>query len=212
MTMVARTLARLPKLHSTIIAQRCFLPSSGKLVTTNAHRSGSRESGQTNRYAIPQGLVVQTRDIHLTRRNESTVLLAGVGVAVGALAARQALIEFRKYQDAQQPSDTSEGSETMQGEQASKDGEATTAPPGVSAGASGLFGAFGKRYYDGGFDEKMTRKEAALILGVRESAAAQRIKDSHRRILMINHPDKGGSKYMAAKINEAKEILLKGRE
>ena len=96
--MVARTLARLPKLHSTIIAQRCFLPSSGKLVTTNAHRSGSRESGQTNRYAIPQGLVVQTRDIHLTRRNESTVLLAGVGVAVGALAARQALIEFRKYQ------------------------------------------------------------------------------------------------------------------
>ncbi|CAM9671102.1 unnamed protein product [Hapterophycus canaliculatus] len=58
----------------------------------------------------------------------------------------------------------------------------------------------------------MTRKEAALILGVRERAPAQRIKDSHRRILMINHPDKGGSKYMAAKINEAKEILLKGRK
>ncbi|CAN0507926.1 unnamed protein product, partial [Ectocarpus sp. 12 AP-2014] len=86
------------------------------------------------------------------------------------------------------------------------------AAKGAGASAGGFFGAFGKRFYDGGFEEKMTRKEAALILGVRESATAQRIKDSHRRILMINHPDKGGSKYMAAKINEAKEILLKGRK
>ncbi|CAM9986622.1 unnamed protein product [Phaeothamnion confervicola] len=57
----------------------------------------------------------------------------------------------------------------------------------------------------------MTRREAALILGVRESATPQRIKEAHRRILMLNHPDKGGSKLMAAKINEAKEMLLKGR-
>lgn len=57
------------------------------------------------------------------------------------------------------------------------DGEASTAAPGGSkAGAGGLFGAFGKRHYEGGFDEKMTRKEAALVLGVRESAAPQRIK------------------------------------
>ncbi len=58
----------------------------------------------------------------------------------------------------------------------------------------------------------MTKREAALILGVRESAALERIKEAHRRILMLNHPDKGGSKYMAAKINEAKEMLLKGRD
>lgn len=57
------------------------------------------------------------------------------------------------------------------------DGDATAAPPGGSkAGAGGLFGAFGKRHYEGGFDEKMSRKEAALVLGVRESAAPQRIK------------------------------------
>lgn len=61
------------------------------------------------------------------------------------------------------------------------DGESTKAPPkgagaGAAASASTLFGAFGKRHYDGGFEEKMTRKEAALILGVRERAPAQRIK------------------------------------
>lgn len=70
----------------------------------------------------------------------------------------------------------------------------------------------GKRFYDGPFEETMTRREAALILGVRESASIQRIKDSHRRILMLNHPDKGGSTFLALKINAAKELLLKGRE
>jgi curved DNA-binding protein CbpA len=57
----------------------------------------------------------------------------------------------------------------------------------------------------------MSKREAALILGVRESASAERIKDSHRKILLLNHPDKGGSAYLAAKINEAKDLLLKGK-
>ena len=71
---------------------------------------------------------------------------------------------------AQQPSGTAEETKASEGGQTSSSG-ATAA-----ADAGGIFGAFGKRYYEGGFDEKMTRKEAALILGVRESAAAQRIK------------------------------------
>jgi len=70
----------------------------------------------------------------------------------------------------------------------------------------------GSKYYEGGFEEKMTRKEAALILGVRESSTAKRIKEAHRKLLILNHPDTGGSTYMAGKINEAKELLLKGKK
>jgi len=39
----------------------------------------------------------------------------------------------------------------------------------------------------------LTPRVQALILGVRESATADRIKEAHRRILRINHPDMGGS-------------------
>ena len=57
----------------------------------------------------------------------------------------------------------------------------------------------------------MTRREAALILGVRESSSPARVKDEHRRLLILNHPDTGGSTYLAGKLNEAKELLLKGK-
>ena len=69
----------------------------------------------------------------------------------------------------------------------------------------------GSKYYEGGFEDTMTRREAALILGVRESSTSKRIKEAHRKLLILNHPDTGGSTYMAGKINEAKELLLKGK-
>lgn len=69
----------------------------------------------------------------------------------------------------------------------------------------------GSKYYEGGFEDTMTKREAALILGVRESASVKRIKDAHRKLLILNHPDTGGSTYISGKINEAKELLLKGR-
>lgn len=54
----------------------------------------------------------------------------------------------------------------------------------------------------------MTRREAALILGLRESAPTERVREAHRRIMIANHPDAGGSSYLATKVNEAKELLL----
>lgn len=62
-------------------------------------------------------------------------------------------------------------------------------------------------YYRGGFESKMSKREAALILGVREFARPEQIKEAHRRIMISNHPDRGGSPYLATKINEAKALL-----
>lgn len=65
------------------------------------------------------------------------------------------------------------------------------------------------RYYKGGFETKMSRREAALILGISPNASKAKIKEVHKRIMILNHPDKGGSPYIAAKINEAKDLLDK---
>ncbi|KAE8697832.1 Mitochondrial import inner membrane translocase subunit TIM14-3 [Hibiscus syriacus] len=66
-----------------------------------------------------------------------------------------------------------------------------------------------RRFYEGGFQPSMTRREAALILGVRESTSAEKIKEAHRRVMVANHPDAGGSHFLASKINEAKDMMLR---
>lgn len=63
------------------------------------------------------------------------------------------------------------------------------------------------KYYRGGFEPKMSKREAALILGISPTASKTKVKDAHKKIMLVNHPDRGGSPYLAAKINEAKDLM-----
>jgi len=54
----------------------------------------------------------------------------------------------------------------------------------------------------------MTAKEAFAVLGLKPGATADEVRAAHRRLLKDYHPDKGGTDYLAAKINQAKDVLL----
>jgi hypothetical protein len=71
----------------------------------------------------------------------------------------------------------------------------------------------------GGFELKMTRREAALIVAIKYSLwvldltvserniSRQKLAERYKTVMLANHPDRGGSPYLALKINEARRIL-----
>lgn len=56
---------------------------------------------------------------------------------------------------------------------------------------------------------QMDEKEARDILGLGKKATEKDVQEAYRRMIAKNHPDQGGSAYMASKLNEAREVLLK---
>jgi hypothetical protein len=79
------------------------------------------------------------------------------------------------------------------------DGAGTAEPGAGSGGGSG-----------GSPGGAMSEAEALEILGLEPGADADAIKQAHHRLMARMHPDRGGSTYLAAKLNQARDILLKG--
>jgi DnaJ domain len=77
----------------------------------------------------------------------------------------------------------------------------------ISPGWSGSGNSNGSR--GNGTPRALSIEEAYLVLGLGPGATRDEVQAAHRNLMKRFHPDQGGSTYIAAKVNEAKDVLLK---
>jgi hypothetical protein len=153
---------------------------------------GSRSSGQTSR--VRSAFIDMTLDHDSGSLNGQIIAGEHAGrsldefdlrelVAMGSAFDAESLALLESYLDRRFPA----WRENAQGEGARRQGG------DVGRAASG----------------KMTEQEAYQILGLQPGASVDEITRSHRSLMKKLHPDQGGSTYLASRVNEAKDTLLR---
>lgn len=212
-----RSSASRKKMHKNIPNIKFSTSSSSASLSSSSYLLSN-----SNTVPYKSDLMMQTQrqTYHTTALNQKGAVVAmSLGaIALTAKAGQYAVQAYQEYKDSlpdepaepEAPPKQEANSESQQHTRKQTQQETKQKRTNIFTEWFGV--GVGTKFYEGGFEEKMTRREAALILGVRESSTAKRIKEAHRKILIINHPDTGGSTYITSKVNEAKELLLKGKE
>lgn len=130
---------------------------------------------------------IQRRSIHSTANMKIWPLVVGTGIAATAVGGKyiyDAVISAKEIRD-KRADDRKKKSHTVDGS------------------------IFDGWEYQGGFETTMSIDEAEQILDVRVFDSKKTILARHKQLIIKNHPDRGGSTFLTAKINEAKDLLLK---
>lgn len=157
-----------------------------------SHAVGSNAPGKTR-----QSSTVQTRYLRMSLDHDSGTMTGEVldGRFQGRRLEQLSLQELRSLLEECEQNDA-QSAAVLQAYLERTHGQEYASHAGAGAAGEPTDGA------------AMTRTEAYEILGLSPGAAAQDIIDAHRRLMQKLHPDRGGSTYLAAKLNQAKDLLL----
>lgn len=160
------------------------------------HRQGPGDGTDGQNYSTGQRSVVETRLLRMTL-DHATGEMAG-SVLQGRFAGRElrtlsqeqllGLLVIYEQEDA-------DSAALLRAYLDREHGADWQDSPRADRGSAGLSG-------------EMTRSEAYAILGLEEGTGEEQIREAHRRLMQKLHPDRGGSTFLAAKINQAKDFLL----